>query len=307
MRILQLALLIDLLGEPPNRYHPVAWMGSAIGAMQKRAPQQGKWAQLGFGGLIALGGGWAVWQIGRIITHFLTILPAPLSLLCEAVILKTLFSLTKLTGAASEVHTALAKNDLAQARFALAYHLVSRDTSDLNESQVAAATIESVAENFSDGFVAPLTYYLIGGLPAALLYRYANTADAMLGYRDEKREYLGKIPARFDDLLNLLPARLSAGAIIAASTVKFSANEAFTTWRSDATLTTSPNAGHPMSAAAGGLQVELEKTGHYKLGAGYRKPKAHDIEHANLLIRVAAGLFVLGVWLINTPSRSKDS
>ncbi len=299
MHVLLLALLIDSLGEPPNRFHPVAWMGNAIGAMQKRAPQRGRWAQFGFGGMIALGGAWGIWWLGRLLATLLTKLPSPVALLAKAILLKTLFSLTKLTGAAGEVHASLKRHDLAQARFALAYHLVSRDTSDLNESQIAAATIESVAENFSDGFVAPLTFYLIGGLPAALVYRYANTADAMLGYRDEKREYLGKVPARFDDLLNLLPARLAAGSIIGASVVQFSADQALGTWRTDATLTASPNAGHPMSAAAGGLQIELEKTGHYKLGAGYRKPKAHDIVRANSLIRVAAAVFLFGVWVVN--------
>ncbi len=91
---------------------------------------------------------------------------------------------------------------------------MSRDTTVLNASEISAATIESVAENASDSLVAPLLYYAIGGLPGALLYRLINTADAMLGYRDPEREWLGKIPARLDDLVNLIPARLTAGCIL---------------------------------------------------------------------------------------------
>jgi len=150
----------------------------------------------------------------------------------------------------------------------VSWRLVSRDTATLSATQVSAATIESVAENLSDSVVAPLLYYAVGGLPAAFGYRFANTADAMVGYRDEVYEWLGKAPARLDDLFNLVPARLAAALIVAAAPLTGeSAGRAWRIWRRDAGKTASPNAGHPMSAMAGALDVELEKVGHYRLGA----------------------------------------
>ena len=100
----------------------------------------------------------------------------------------------------------------------LSWHLVSRDTSLLNERQVAAATIESLSENASDSCVAPWICYAIGGSPAEA-YRFINTCDAMLGYRDQDREWLGKAAARTDDVVNLVPARLTAGLIVVSSFV----------------------------------------------------------------------------------------
>lgn len=105
---------------------------------------------------------------------------------------KTTFSLRGLLDAGKAVYRSLHKGDQEQARHQLAWHLVSRDVSQLTPTQIAAATIESLAENLSGGLVAPLGYYAVGGLPAAGVYRFLNTADAMLGYRDEEREWLGK-------------------------------------------------------------------------------------------------------------------
>jgi adenosylcobinamide-phosphate synthase len=195
------------------------------------------------------------------------------------------FSLRGLIKAAEEVEDALKVGDLTEARRLASWHLVSRDTTALSEPQVAAATIESVAENVSDGVVAPLFYYVLGGLPAALAYRFVNTADAMLGYRDPTHEWMGKAPARLDDLANLIPARLSAALIVLASAlIGENSRMAWQVWQRDAGVTASPNAGHPMSAMAGALDVELEKVGHYRLGAGGRQPASGDIRRAARLI-----------------------
>jgi adenosylcobinamide-phosphate synthase len=299
--ILLTALLLDTLGDPPNCWHPVGWMGSAIGALQRRAPTAGPQKQLAYGGLIACGGLGAVaglgWVLARLIAHF----HRPLRWLAGGVIVKMMFSLRGLADAANLVRRALARGDLAEARRLVSWHMVSRDTSVLNEAQLAAATIESVAENTSDGVVAPLLYFILFGLPGALAYRYANTADSMLGYHDAAHEWLGKIPARLDDLLNLLPARLTALLMIAAAAITGEdVVEALAIWRRDRNKTASPNAGHPMSTAAGALGVELEKDGHYLLGAGGRAPMADDIGRAVRLMQAATllgtGLAVLGLW-----------
>ena len=129
--------------------------------------------------------------------------------------------------------------------------------------------------------------------PAVLVYRFLNTADAQMGYRDPAREWLGKCAARLDDLANLIPSRLTALLIVASAPIAGGKwGLAGRIWRRDARKTASPNAGQPMSAAAGGLGVELEKKGQYRLGEGLRSPKVHDIRRGQ---RLFGASIVLGV------------
>jgi adenosylcobinamide-phosphate synthase len=161
----------------------------------------------------------------------------------------------------------------------------------LSAGHVAAAVIESVAENTGDGLVAPLFYYTLFGLPGALVYRFLNTADAMLGYHDEKHEWLGKAAARLDDAANFVPARLTALLFLAAAGLAGEdVRRGWAIWRRDAGKTASPNAGHPMSAVAGVLGVELEKKGVYRLGEGLPLPEPADIARSVRLMRQAGGL-----------------
>ena len=305
-RAIFLALVLDLaLGDPANRYHPVAWMGTCIAAARRRAPDRGSLAQLLYGALLVAGGAVVAASVGRVLDRAFAVLPGPLGWLAEAGLLKMTLSLRGLAGAAEEVEGALEAGALTEARRLASWHLVSRDTTALSESQVAAAAIESVAENTSDGVVAPLFYYAWGGLPGALAYRFINTADAMLGYRDPAREWLGKAPARLDDLANLLPARMTAGLItLAAALAGENARKAWRAWRQDAGKTASPNAGHPMGTMAGALGVELEKVGHYRLGAGGRPPARGDIRRAVRLMHIVPVL-IMGLLLL-LPSSRKD-
>lgn len=284
-----LVLLLDhLLGDPPNRYHPVAWMGRYLAWGARRAPRQGRARPLLAGAGLTLAGALLSGLAGYALERTTRWLPKPLAWLLEAAALKSAFSLRGLTQAAAEVQTALAQDDLLEGRRLVAWHLVSRDTTALNASQVAAAAIESVAENACDGIVAPLFYYALGGLPLALTYRFVNTADAMLGYRDETHEWMGKFPARLDDALNWLPARLTALLIlISAGVVGEDAAASWRIWRRDARKTASPNAGHPMSAMAGAIGVALEKPGHYRLGSGHRPPQEQDLGRAVVIVRGA--------------------
>jgi adenosylcobinamide-phosphate synthase len=291
-KILFLALILDLaLGDPPNAWHPVAGMGAAIATAKRHAPGRGRLLALLYGAGVALGGAVTLSGVGCWLTWRLARLPQSWRGLAQAGALKMTLSLRGLAVAAGEVQAALDAGDLAEARRLLSWHLVSRDTSALSAAQVAAAAVESVAENASDSLVAPLFYYAVGGLPAALAYRFLNTADAMLGYRDPQHEWLGKAPARLDDLANLVPSRLTAAAFVLASPlVDLDAAGAWRVWRRDAGKTASPNAGHPMSAAAGALGVELEKVGHYCLGAGGRDATPADIRQALRLVAVATAL-----------------
>ncbi len=198
----------------------------------------------------------------------------------QAALLKPLLARKALFDAAAEVGAALERGDLSGARRLLSWHLVSRDTTGLSAAEVAGATIESLAENLSDSVVAPLLAYRMGGLPLAAAYRLTNTADAMWGYRTPELEYTGKVAARMDDLLNLAPARLTALCTLAAS-----GGQGWRVWARDRHNTSSPNAGHPMSAFAGALGVRLDKRGPdgkklYVLNAGGQEPAAADIGRA---------------------------
>ena len=302
-----LALLVDsLFGDPPNEYHPVAWMGTGISAARQHAPKADAQKQLGYGGLIAFVGISLAGGMGWLVVRIIHLLPKPINWLAEAVVLKMMLSAGGLTRAASEIQSALDAGDLSEARRLASWHLVSRDTSKLTESQVAAATIESVTENTSDSIIGPLFYYTLFGLPGAFAYRFSNTADAMLGYRDAEREWLGKIPARMDDVLNIIPARLTAFFFILVSWLNSgdAAHAAFI-WRRDSRKTESPNAGHPMSAGAGALGVELEKVGHYRLGKGQRPPQSSDISKSVRLMRTTAFVAAVFFGIISMLKRKK--
>ncbi|MBM3225141.1 MAG: cobalamin biosynthesis protein CobD [Candidatus Tectomicrobia bacterium] len=294
---LVLACLLDLvLGDPPNRYHPVAWMGRSISMARRFAPPWNPGLAFLYGAGIVGAGVLLVGSLGLVVEASLQFLPLPWYWLAEACALKTTFALRGLARAALQVRAALLAGDLERARALLSWHLVSRDTSTLTSSQVAAATVESIAENASDGIVAPLLFYAIGGLPAALIYRFLNTADAMLGYRDPEREWLGKVPARVDDLVNLLPARLTASCfLLATQCMGGPIRRAWGIWWRDAGQTASPNAGRPMSVMAGALGIELEKVGHYCLGAGQALPAARDITGAVRLLAWAMAIAVSGL------------
>jgi adenosylcobinamide-phosphate synthase len=301
--IIILALLLDFIfGDPPNRFHPTAWMGNLISWLLRYRPYKKPKLELLYGLGIILAGTGLFGITGYMLAIFFRSIPLPFGWLGSALALKSAISLRGLYCAAGEVQTALEVENLPEARRLLSWHLVSRDTSQLDESRVIAAAIESVAENISDGIIAPLFFYVVGGLPGALAYRFINTADSMLGYRDPAREWLGKIPAKLDDLLNLIPARLT-GLFIVLSAALCGRNAAHAwriMWR-DASQTASPNAGVPMSAMAGALNVELEKIDHYRLGAGLRKAALADLVRARVILFVSvllsAFLFSLSSFL----------
>jgi len=293
VKVLLIAVVIDwLIGEPPNRWHPVVWMGRWIGYWRSHSPKQGNISQFLYGGWLTLLGSCLVYLLGFSILWITNKLPYPLNLLAQGWLLKTTFSLKALDNAALEVEHALREGDIIEARRLLSWHLVSRDVSDLDESHVVAAVIQSVAENTSDGIIAPLVWYTLGGLPLALVYRYVNTGDAMLGYRDVEREWLGKPFARTDDALNLIPARLTALLFLLFRL------SAWRIWQRDKHITASPNAGHPMSAMAGVLDVEMEKVNHYTLNAGASSPTVDHIQQSRRLVWLACGIFFIGLSVI---------
>ena len=218
-----------------------------------------------------------------------------LGVVIEGLALKSMLSVRGLACAASGVRDDLDRADLGAARGGVGRDLVSRPTGGLDAGQVTSATIESVAENLTDAFLAPLLFFVVFGLPGAVAYRVINTADAMVGYRDGPLLYFGRVAARLDDLLNLVPARLAALLIVVAAAIAGAAAAgALATMRRDHARTASPNAGWTMSAMAGALGVTLAKPGAYTLGAG-PSPSPADISRAVHLLGIAAALAVTTV------------
>ncbi len=307
------AYAFDLLGEPPAAVHPVVWYGRGIRLLESCAPEESSLARFCYGvGMLGTAGAVVapLTLLVQRLTRFMrgTLYgPNPklwrlcLATLSEGALLKPFFALRMLADAGRAVRVPLARGDMDGARAAL-QSLVSRDRAQLSSELVAAAAIESLAENLSDSVVAPLFYYCLFNLPGAALYRLVNTLDSMIGYHGEY-EYLGKAAARLDDVLNFIPARLTALFIFAAAPLfGGERRRAWSVWRHDAHKTASPNAGHPMAATAGALGVRLEKVGFYTLGTDLPQPRAQHIEQAERMVWMLGGLIVLcvalykGVW-----------
>ena len=300
--ILCMALSIDVFfGEWPKAIHPVVWVGRGIALLQRLAPVGPWYLQLTAGMLMAV-----IVPAGCVMLTLLALWALagwPLaSSILGVYLLKSTFALRALGAAAREVQRALMQGDFAAARGALR-HLCGRDAQALNAPLMLAATAESLAENASDSFIAPLFFYLLFGLPGAVFYRAVNTLDAMVGYRGVY-EYFGKASARLDDLLNYIPARLTAALLVCAGCfTRASVRGGLAILRRDKYKTDSPNAGWPMAAMAGLLRVQLEKPGHYRLGDAHEALVPSKIDTALWLTRgacvaavciVLAVLFVLG-------------
>ena len=318
MRILAAAfigLLLDLLiGDPESltRFHPVVWMGRAIVFLEKHLRRlfprtnRGEFCAGLIPALLLPAGTWLF------CTLLLRLLPYPLSFLLECLWCAQALAVRDLRVEALRVQTALESGSLQAARRAVG-RIVGRDTAALDSAGVARAAVETVAENFSDGVVAPLLYMLLGGAPLALAYKAVNTLDSMVGYRNEKYLYFGRASARLDDLANFLPARLAALLLILAA---FLCGEdgrgAFRIWRRDRRKHSSPNSAQCEAAMAGALGLRLCGPASYFgiihdkpwLGDGLREIVPGDIRRACrlelagslLAFALLAGLRLLAVF-----------
>lgn len=150
--------------------------------------------------------------------------------------------------------------------------LVTRDTSSMKEEKICETTLETLSENLCDGVIAPLFYLFLGGIPLAMAYKMASTLDSMVGYRNDKYMYFGRTSAKIDDLLNYIPARVTAFLIFISSYVMgLNVKDSFNVWLRDRKKTDSPNSGHPESAMAGALGIRFGGTVTY-FGKEYEKP-----------------------------------
>lgn len=294
------------VGDPPNQWHPVAWMGRLIGWAIQSLPTRGRWQARVSGGLTAVAGA-ALFGLLMFVSAGLLAGTGWLGLVVQAALLKLVLSVRGLLLAGARVEGLLAAGELEAARAALGRDLVSRPTAQLSSAQVASGAIESLVENLTDSVVAPLLAFALGGLPAAWAYRYINTADAMIGYRDAAHRHVGLVAARLDDAVNWIPARLTGPLVALAS--GFALGRLRPAWRTMMAQhgrTQSPNAGWTMAAAAGGLGVRLEKRGAYQLGMSTDLPGIGHLQTARtvaVLVAVMATVVtlvvgaVLRVWL----------
>jgi len=306
------------LGEPPLRWHPVCLAGSTISFVLSRTPEKVfQNPLLGFGyGLLLL-----VSMIGIFISVAILFLEGTnmaaaygtkcISNICTAcsdtvtaqifdfmawilklLLLKSTLSIQLLCTVSLQMGKFIERKQIDEARAQLSW-LCSRDPSKLGIGELSGATLESLSENLSDGFVAPLFWYVILGPVGALGYRVVNTLDSRVGYRG-KFEWFGKPSARLDDVLNLIPARITA-VLLAAAAVFVSGCSArdglITAWR-DCSQCRSPNAGWPMACMAGLLRVRLEKSGEYCLGS-HNAPDANSIRSGHSVAQLAAGMTLL--------------
>jgi adenosylcobinamide-phosphate synthase len=295
------ALILEaVFGYPPALYrrigHPVTWIGALIAATELRINQASDPASIGrLKGALSL----LFWlaltaaATGLIVT--LCGLSRPLILLL-AILAASLPAQRSLYQHVEAVADALESSDLLAARQAVA-RIVGRDTAALDEAGVARAAIESLAENFSDGIVAPAFWLAIGGLVGGALYKTINTADSMIGHRNKRYEFFGWAAARLDDLVNLPAARLAAAYLLLAAWVDGAApaRDALRAMWRDAARHRSPNAGWPEAAMAGALGLQLAGPRLYKygpvddafMGDGRRAANADDIRLALKLMRRA--------------------
>jgi len=299
------AMLIELSAGYPQWLfralgHPATWIGGLIGeldrALNRKSASAGVRRFGGVAALLILVG--IVGVIAAVLQRALFHLP--FGILIVAVIASALIAQRSLHRHVADVATALERDGLEAARAAVA-HIVGRDTAVLDEAGVARAAIESLAENFSDGVVAPVVWLAIAGLPGGAVYKAINTADSMIGHRTERHAAFGWAAARLDDLVNLPASRLSALLLIAAAALRREA--AVEAWRTvwlDAPRHRSPNAGYPEAAMAGALGLSLAGPRIYDglrvddaaMGGGRWNATAADIRRALTLYRTADAVLV---------------
>ncbi len=298
-------LLDCLLGDPEKMPHPVVWMGKAIAKLEAllrgRSPQTPERERAGGVvlaavlpvGTLLLSGVlcWLLWRIHPLLGLALQILWCWQALAMRC-----------LARESGNVYRCLKTQGLPAGRRAVS-RIVGRDTEQLTEQGVIRAAVETVAENFSDGVIAPLLYMLLGGAPLALAYKAINTMDSMVGYKNERYLHFGRAAARLDDAANYLPARIAALLwILACPLAGGSLKNAWRIWRRDRRNHASPNSAQTESACAGSLGIQLAGPACYfgrqlekpYIGDAAREIEPEDILRANRIMIAASvvGLLV---------------
>ncbi len=299
---LALGFCLDLLlGDPHWAPHPVRLIGWLIAALEKALRQIFPDTK---NGLLTAGVFLVILVLGlsagcTVLLLWLCTLVSPwLAFAVEVILSYQLLAARALRDESMKVCRCLEAGDLPGGRHAVSM-IVGRDTDRLDETGVAKAAVETVAENASDGVIAPLIFLAIGGAPLGMLYKAANTMDSMVGYKNDRYLYFGRCAARLDDVLNFIPARL-AGALmcLAAPFAGLDEKDAWRIFLRDRKNHKSPNSAHTEAAAAGALHVQLAGSNYYfgklvdkpTIGDDLRPVEPADIRRVNRLMLAASAL-----------------
>ncbi len=298
------AVLDLIIGDPVFLPHPIRWMGSLIGALEKRMndpEDRGEKRRRKGRRLVA-----TVILITAVCSGGATFLcyflhPAA-GFILESILSAYMLAAHSLRSESARVEKALKKGTLEDGRNAVA-RIVGRDTAQLSQEGVLRAAVETVAENTSDGVIAPLFWLLLGGPVFGCVYKAINTMDSMIGYKNEKYLDFGRAAAKLDDAVNYLPARMSGLLLSAAAGIRrdTKGRNAIRIMKRDAKKSTSPNAGYPEAAVAGALEIELLGDAYYggkpvkkpTIGDAIREIEMKDISRTGALMFLAEGLFLL--------------
>lgn len=297
------------VGDPEWLPHPVRLIGLSIDASERalRRRGSGKRFEVAAGGLVAVGVPLFTALCVYALLKRMRENHAAIATAAEVWLASTCLSTRNLLDEAAEVMRALEDGDLPRARLRLA-RIVGRDTNELGEEQICRALVETLAESLSDGVIAPLLYLAMGGVPLAMAYKAINTLDSMIGHKDEKYLYFGRIAARVDDVANYVPARISALLLCLAAELipQTSGCRARHVWLRDGSKHDSPNAGQVEAAMAGLLGVRLGGTNKYAgeviasphLGGEFPLPNSTHAQRAWKAVGLASVLAFGGAFLL---------
>ena len=279
------AFLIDaLIGDPRSKFHPVVLIGNLISLLEKflRRDNDGYVKKIFMGGLLVSVVLLISYGVGVAILLLLNLTGSyTLKIFVEALVLSFMISPRSLAEAGREIYFLLLNENIFEARKKVGW-IVGRDTNHLNEAEIVRATVETVSENTVDGIISPLFFFAIGGLPLAIAYRAVNTMDSMIGYKNEKYFYFGRVAARLDDVANFIPARLTALLFMAAALIlNLDFKNAFAMMKRDASKHPSPNGGYAEATVAGALNIQLGGINYYFGKPHFRAYMGDPIEPLN--------------------------
>ena len=295
--IIFFALAIDFtLGDPKNKFHPTAWIGSLIAKLTPSLKNSSDNLEK-LGGIILIVISCTI-VVSLIIfldvgINLITIdyLSVIISVIVGGILLKTTIAIKGMEKHALAVVTSLENNDIASARDSLSM-IVKRNTKDLDKNHVYSGVVESISENTVDGITGPLFYFGLFGLPGAFVYRVINTADSMIGYKTNIFKNIGWFAANCDKILNYIPSRLTGLVMIfSAMILRNDWKRSYKIMIRDGRKTQSPNAGYPMAAIAGALGTKFEKIDHYSLGDGKISFSKDHIKSTIALMKVTSIIF----------------